>query len=430
MREYTRSEAMTQEALQATPGGSQTGSKAPGRAGPLGGYPAFLSHGAGPYVWDVDGHRYLDFVAGLAAVGLGHAHLAVTDAVREALSNGPAMSLPTEAEALASEELCRLTGWAEQARWVKTGSEAAEAAVRVARAYTGRDHVMTVRAGYHSWHSWFQAVKPEHPGVPDAMADLVTGITYGNLEEAEDLLRQERYACVILEAAPITGGGDGEYLQGLVNAARRHGALVVFDEVVWGFRLATAGASEYFGVVPDLATYGKALGNGVPVAALVGRREVMRHASLVSGTFGGDGLGLAAARAVMEVYTQFPVCRHLAQRGAALIAGVEGALPSLRRVQVEVKGFDVHPVFTVTHAGDAVLPMSLLLQELAQRGVLWHHAGANVMWTMAFEQIDAAAQAFEEALRVVDAAAADGAAGLRKALRGEPYAGVTFARQA
>ena len=409
-----------------TPGGSQTASKAPGKAGPRGGgYPSVLSHGHGSWVFDEAGRCYLDLVASLAAVGLGHSDRAVVRAVEQQLRKGSLLSLPTLLEGAASERLCAATGWAEQARWVKTGSEATEAAVRVARAATRRDRVLTVRAGYHSWHSWFQAVKPEHPGVPDALTALIDWTTYGsNIDQwVETSLRSlDAYACVILEPAPITGGGDGAWLEALRAACTDAGTLLVFDEVVWGFRLARAGGTEHFGVVPDLATYGKALGNGVPVGALVGRRDLMQHARLVSGTFGGDTLGLAAALAVMRTYEREPVVETLWERGTQLMEGVNAL-----HGPVKLEGYPVHPVPVVSGATPdwvkqkigPVAVLSLFLQELAGQSVLAHPAGWNMMYAHTRAHVERAVRACEKATAAVQGAINDGR--VRESLRGVPF---------
>jgi glutamate-1-semialdehyde 2,1-aminomutase len=408
-----------------TPGGSQTASKAPGRAGPRGGgYPSVLSHGQGALVWDEDGREFVDFVASLAAVGLGHADPRVVGEVEWELKRGNLLSLPTRLEGLASEALCRFLAWPEQVRWVKTGSEATEAAVRICRAATGRAKVLTVQTGYHAWHSWFQAVKPEHPGVPQHYADAIDSIDYGTYGErpmayTEAMLATGRYACVILEPAPITGGGSREWLARLKEVAHRHGTLLVFDEVVWGFRLAKAGGTEHFTVVPDLATYGKAMGNGVPVAAVVGGRDLMRHAALVSGTYGGDRLGLAAAMAVIKVYDSEPVTSHLWEMGQRLIDGV-----NRHGTTVQLSGYPVHPVPIVPLCGritgeEKRAILSLYLQEMAARGVLWHPGGLNVMYSHTSEHVERAVTAAGEANRVVSEAVSAGT--VRAMLRGEPY---------
>lgn len=418
MPTYPLSDFITRQAAAVTPGGSQTASKAPGRIGPLGEYPAYAERGEGAVLTDLDGRTYIDFVAALAAVGLGYNDPDVFEAVRYALGQGNLLSLPTRDEALASEALCLMTGWAEQARWVKTGSEATEAACRMARKATGRTRILTITSGYHAWHSWFQAVKPEHPGVPKAMADLMLGVRYGETQdywwEADDV------AAVILEPAPITGGGDPIWLKLLVEHAHAHGALVIFDEIVWGLRLARAGGTQYFGVTPDLATYGKALGNGIPVAAVVGRRDLMKHADVISSTFGGDRLGLAAATAVLTKYQDNRPIAQMWERGEQLVKGVREIGMNHTHVQVEISGYPVHPIITITseHAETALL-MNVWLQELADHGVLWHPAGSNIMACLTDDQIRIAVAKMDEAVSTLERRMRDGT--LATSLRGQPY---------
>ncbi len=403
-----------------TPGGSQTGSKAPGKAGPLGGgYPAVLDRGLGPYVYDERANAYLDFICSLAAVGLEHAHPLVIGAVIEQLDKGNLLSLPTRLEGTASEMLCGITGWAQQARWVKTGSEATEAAVRIARCATGRDSILTVREGYHAWHSWFQAVKPQHPGVPHVMSSLIDWMPYGASGEALPGQSCRDFAAVILEPSPITGGGDAEWLAQLRSWCNATGTLLIFDEIVWGFRLSMSGGTGFYGVKPDLACYGKALGNGIPVAAVVGSTDLMKHASVVSGTFGGDRIGLGAAVAVMGIYQREGVIESLWLAGEALQAAFNGCTWALG-LPIRMGGLPPHPIVTVDHDGRVEI-MSLLLQELAAHGVLFHPAGLNVMQAHTPEIIKRVTPAFSAALAEVESALCGGVEEVRRRLKGEPY---------
>lgn len=416
--------------LKWTPGGSQTASKAPGRAGPTGAYPAALVRGSGAQVWDVTQRPYIDYVASLAAVGLGHAYPPVQRALTWQLKNGSLLSLPTLLEAEVSEMLCTFTGrWAQQVRWVKTGSEATAAAVRIARMATGRDRVLTIVGGYHGWHDWFQAVKPSHPGVPIDLTSLIWDVAYGDIADAEAFLARYPFACVILEPAPIGGGGDATFLAAVRKACDRTGTLLIFDEMVWGARLAKAGGTEHFGITPDLACYGKAIGNGVPVAAVIGPRELMQHATVISGTFGGDTLGLAAVKAVVTAYLEHDVISTLWDRGSQLQRGfADVALHVAQRVGptgATMTGYAVHPIVKFTGVADEPATMSLFLQEMAARGVLFHPGGLNVMYAHTKVQIDQTVALCQEALTVVARALDKGT--VRQQLQGEPYA-QAFAR--
>lgn len=382
MRTFEKSHDHLRRAHAVTPGASQTGSKAPGRAGPIDAYPLFLARGHGAEVEDVDGHVYIDLIASLAAVGLGHAHPQVIEAVYQRLRTGHLLSLPLPLETEASDALLTALQWPEQVRWVKTGSEATEAAVRIARCATGREKVLTVGSGYHSWHAWFQAVKPVHPGVPAAYESLVAGLPYGNRQDWGFALSVSNAAAVILEPAPITGDGDAEFLRWLVETAHQWGTLVIFDEVVWGCRLALAGGTEYFHVQPDLACYGKALGNGIPVGAVVGSSHLMQYASVVSGTFGGDGMGLAAAVAVLQTYYLDHSLERMWDHGTMLQRLLNMAFPASAGTYASLRcsGYPVHPILHVQAEGTPDdVAMSYFLQQMAQRGVLLHPAGCNIM---------------------------------------------------
>jgi len=416
VRNYSKSLEWYARAIKSTPGASQTMSKQPTKF-PLGAYPAFIENGRGSHVWDVDGNEYVDWICSLAAVTLGHGYRDVNLAVADALYEGILFSLPHRLEGEVAERLCSIIPCAEMVRFVKTGSEANEAAIRVARAYTGRDVIVTVGAGYHSWHSWFAAVKPEHPGVPEQYEQLVRTFAYNNLDDLSATLSNcpLPIAAVILEPTllmpPIPG-----FLEGVRDLAHQHGALLIFDEVVTGFRWARAGGQEYFGVVPDLATFGKGMtGIGVPLACLVGRRDIMQHAVLCSGTFGGDCLGLAACNAALDVYEREPVIEHLWKIGTAFRDGLK-ALIEKHKLPARVIGYGVHPKLEWDHP-EANLLMSLWLQETAERGVLIHPGGWNSSYSHTSQDVADSLAACDEAFRICAEALTDGR--IKERLRGD-----------
>lgn len=417
---------MTARARAITPGGAQTLSRRPERF-PESAFPAYLSHGKGARVWDVDGREYIDWVAGLASLTLGYAHPVVNDAVRRQLVDGVTFSLPHRREIEVSERFCATVGQ-EQVRWVKTGSEAAEAAIRTARVATGRDLILTV--GYHSWHSWYAALQPTHPGTPDAYRDMAVQVPYNDLDAAEGFLafHPNEVAAIFVEPALAEPPAEG-YLDGLRALCDRTGALLIFDEVVTGFRWHMQGGAGFFGVEPDLQTFGKAIANGFPLGALVGPARLMEHAWPVSGTFGGEAVALAACEAVMGVYESEPVLERLWRNGLVWLnewipahanpdrhldlAPFE-ACPALR-----VRGYPVHPVFRfVDEAGgllDRLTPhpqapalMALWLQETAARGLLLHPGGINSMAAMTTADLAQTMTAARAAAGVLGEALAEG----------------------
>ncbi|WP_108988614.1 glutamate-1-semialdehyde 2,1-aminomutase [Streptomyces coelicoflavus] len=295
-----------------------------------------ISRGSGAHVWDVDGNRYIEYGSGLRSVSLGHAHPRVTEAVRRELDRGSNFVRPSIVEVEAAERFLATVPTAEMVKFAKNGSDATTAAVRLARAVTGRPRV-AVCAGhpFFSVDDWFIGTTPMSAGVPAATDELTVTFPYGDLAATEELLTRYRdeVACLILEPATHTEPPPG-YLAGLRELADRHGCVLVFDEMITGFRWSEAGAQSLYGVVPDLSTFGKALGNGFAVAALAGRRELMergglRHPGervfLLSTTHGAETHALAAAMAVQATYVEEGVTARLHALGERLAAGVREA---------------------------------------------------------------------------------------------------------
>jgi glutamate-1-semialdehyde aminotransferase len=382
----------------------------------------FLERGEGCRVWDVDGNEYVDHILGLASVTLGYGYPAVREAVARQLADGTIFSLPHPLEVEVAERLVEVIPCAEMVRFVKTGSEADAAAVRVARAATGRDVI--VYCGYHGWHEWYAITTPRAKGIPKDFARLVVPFRYNDLASLEAALDEHHghVAAVMMEPVLLDAPAPG-FLEGVKAAAHRHGALLIFDEIVSGFRWAVAGAQEYFGVVPDLATFGKGMANGLPLAAVVGGAELMREFDdvFVSSTFGGDTLALAACRAALDEYARRPVIPALWRAGRRFQEGFR-ELAARAGAPARCTGFPVHPRIGIEHrsAGTARLAMSLFLQESAARGAIFHFAGFNVSFSHGDAEIDRSLAACEGALRVVGEALADGRVAER--LRGKPYA--------
>ncbi|MFI0980972.1 glutamate-1-semialdehyde 2,1-aminomutase [Streptomyces sp. NPDC021093] len=308
-----------------------------------------ISHGRGAHVWDVDGNRYVEYGSGLRSVSLGHAHPRVLEAVRREIDRGSNFARPSIVEVEAAERFLATVPTAEMVKFAKNGSDVTTAAVRLARAVTGRPRVAV--CGDHPFFSvddWFIGTTPMSAGIPAATTELTVAFPYGDLAATEELLvRYEgEVACLILEPAGHTepspssqlrssrGDPTPGYLTGLRELADRHGCVLVFDEMITGLRWSEAGAQGLYGVVPDLSTFGKALGNGFAVSALAGRRELMewgglRHSGdrvfLLSTTHGGETHSLAAAMAVLTTYVEEGITAQLHALGERLAAGVRAA---------------------------------------------------------------------------------------------------------
>ncbi|RAG85609.1 glutamate-1-semialdehyde 2,1-aminomutase [Streptacidiphilus pinicola] len=299
-----------------------------------------ISHGRGAHVWDVDGNRYVEYGSGLRSVSLGHAHPRVTEAVRRELDRGSNFVRPSILEVEAAELFLATVPTAEMVKFAKNGSDVTTAAVRLARAVTGRPLVaVCADHPFFSVDDWFIGTTPMSAGIPAETTALTVAFPYGDLAATEALLarHQGEVACLILEPATATEPPPG-YLAGLRELADRHGCVLVFDEMITGFRWSEAGAQGLYGVTPDLSTFGKALGNGFAVAALAGRRELMewgglRHCGervfLLSTTHGAETHALAAAMAVLDTYVEEGVSARLAALGERLAAGVRQAAATM-----------------------------------------------------------------------------------------------------
>ena len=317
---YTKSTDHLEKAERRIPLGAQTVSKSrltltPGIA------PLYGDNAKGCRIWDIDGNEYVDLINSLAAVTLGYSDPEINEAVIAQVPLGTAISLSHPIELEVAEKICSLVPSAEMVRFGKNGSDATSAAVRVARAYTGRDHVIV--CGYHGWHDWYIGTTPRGLGVPKNVSDLADPVPYNDLLAVESFMMANPTAALILEPMNSTWPEVG-YLEGLRDLCDRHGALLIFDETITGFRFAPGGAQEYFDVLPDLSTFGKGLANGYPLSAVTGHRKYMKMLESVffSGTFGGELLSLTAANVVLDRVRNTSVISQLSDLGNQIHANV------------------------------------------------------------------------------------------------------------
>lgn len=370
---YHHSEEMLARALQTIPLGTQTFSKSKTQF-PHGVSPYFVQRAKGSQVWDVDGNQYVDFINSLAAVTLGYSDPDVTAAVKAQLEDGVIFSLPHPIEFMVAEKMREMVPCAQMSRFGKNGSDATAGAVRLARAFTGREHVAV--CGYHGWQDWYIGSTLRNRGVPQATRELTHAFGYNDLASLERLFAQwpDQIAAVVMEpmnvAEPLPG-----FLAAVKELAHRHGALLVFDETITGFRYANGGAQEHFGVTPDLATFGKGVANGYPLSVVCGRADIMglMEEIFFSFTFGGETLSLAAALATLNKLQRQPVTATLASQGQKVLDGV-AALIARHRVG-DVFLLSGHPSWSFLQIRDAGRYSlwqikTLFLQEMFARGVL------------------------------------------------------------
>jgi len=316
---YKKSEALLERALKTVPLGSQTFSKSKTQL-PIGVSPFFASRADGAYVWDVDGNQYVDFGNSLCAVTLGHNDPDVTRAVTDQLHKGTIYPLSHELEIQVAEKIVDMVPCAEMVRFGKNGSDATAGAIRLARAYTKRDYVLV--CGYHGWQDWYIGSTTRDLGVPKAVKDLTHKFFYNDIQSFELKLEElkGKVAAVILEPVNVAAPED-DFLQKVKDLTHKHGAILIFDETITGFRYANGGAQEFFNVIPDLATFGKGLANGYPLSAVAGRADIMKLMEEIffSFTFGGETLSLAASLAAMNKLEREPVVSTLFKIGGLLI---------------------------------------------------------------------------------------------------------------
>lgn len=361
-----------ERACKVVPSGSLTRSKAPGRFYPLGAGPHYCARGHGAYLVAADGSEYLDMLCALGAISLGYGVTGM--GAMRAIRDGGIYSLPSTLEAEAAEVmLAHVAPWAARVKFTKTGSESTHAAYRIAKHATGRPLVVTFADAYHGWYEWSWR-GPD--GVPESPFTRLA--PYGVDLEAwtyEQQLDPSKIAAVFVEphrwqATPMS------WLAHVREFCTAHGIVFVLDEMIYGGRWALGGASAFFGVTPDLACYGKALGNGAAIAAVVGSADLVETAGgMVSGTFSGDTVGLAALIEVVGAYARTPVIETLWHRGDQLAGGLRAACarhPALGAV-VEGAG-NVH--LRVRFADPAHGPA--FSAQMVRHGILWHPDCTNV----------------------------------------------------
>jgi glutamate-1-semialdehyde 2,1-aminomutase len=370
-------------ALELIPGATQLVSRRPTRYA-QGVSPVYAVRAKGARFWDVDGNEYIDWVSGIGAIILGYADPVVDDAVREQIASGTIYSINHELEIELADELVRTVPCAEMVRYAKCGGEACAIAVRIARGVTGRDKILF--CGYHGWHDWYLAANLsaeanlnthlfpgiEPIGVPRVLAGTAIPFPYGDLAALGELLDDHRgqVAAVIMEPLRSEEPPAG-YLEGVARLSREHGAVFIFDEVSSGFRLAVGGAQSYVGVTPDMAVFAKAISNGYPMAAVVGKRAVMEPSArmFISSTYWSDTIGLRAALTTLREIRKRDVPTYLQRLGSELQRKLNEAARATG-LSVHCGGLNVHPSLQFQTDDSAMKPKltTLFIQEMAKRG--------------------------------------------------------------
>jgi glutamate-1-semialdehyde 2,1-aminomutase len=409
MFRYDKSLELLDFAQYVTPLATQTFSKGY-KYFPKGAWPVFIDHAKGAYVWDIDKNKYIDFICGLCPITLGWQYPVVDNAIRKQLKKGIIFSLPSPLESELASMLIGIIPGLEMVRFFKTGSEACSAAVRAARAFTGRSLVLS--SGYHGWHDTFlPIITPPERQKGMVWSDNIIEFRHNNINALEPLfdVNKGSVAAVIMEPVMLELVNTG-YLQAVKELCHKNGALLIFDEVVTGFRWAIGGAAQYFNVIPDLVTFGKGMGNGMPIGAVGGRRDIMQEFEtiMVSSTFGGECLSLAASMATIHemLYKQtIDVIWRVGYR----------FMTKLRELGIDCYGY---PCRFQIKTFDEPKPKALFLQYLAENGILIHSGmGINLSYSHTNKDIDRAVRVIAYAINEVSAAIHKGT--LDNELKGE-----------
>lgn len=373
MYSYKNSEELLSRALKTIPLASQTFSKSKAQF-PVGSSPLFLEKGKGAKVWDVDGNEYIDFMNALLCVSIGYADEDITNAVCHQIQNGVSFSLPHKLEMEVAEKLVELIPCAEKVRFGKNGSDATSGAIRLARAYTKKDIVLV--CGYHGWQDWYIGSTSRSLGVPKSTSELTKTFKYNDIDSLLSLVEQFKgqIAAIIMEPMNVEYPKKG-YLENVQKIAKDEGIVFIFDETITGCRFAKGGAQEYFGVTPDIATFGKGLANGFPLSAIVGKAEIMdlMEDIFFSGTFGGETASLAAAKVVLQKVDSLDVPAYIFEAGEYLLKHLNTVI-----AEFECEDFlkcSGHPSWSFLIINDkneytSFEIKTLLMQEMLKRGIL------------------------------------------------------------
>ena len=370
---YEKSTEFLTRAEATIPIGSQTFSKSRTQY-PVGISPLFATRAKGPNLWDLDGNKYIDLVSNLASITLGYRNRKVDSAVRKQMNLGNGFSLPSTLEAVVAEKITSLVPSAEMVRFGKNGTDATSAAIRLARAYTGRDYVAV--CGYHGWQDWFIGSTSRNKGVPKKTSALTLTFNYNDIKSLEKIFSKhpKGIAAVILE--PMTYEfPENKFLEKTKKLCQKYGAVLIFDETVTGFRFSKGGAQEIFQVTPDLSTFGKGIANGHPLSVVCGSREIMREMENIffSGTFGGELLSLAAANVVLGMHQRNEISPILNKYGQELSQDLQKVIDQADMSGLlEIKGHPTWKFLEWKDGSEFTAPelKTYFMQEMFRRGIL------------------------------------------------------------
>ncbi len=397
----TKSFELWERGAKIIPNGTQTASKSPDQF-VHGAYPIYIQGGKGSHVFDVDGNEYIDYPCSLGTIILGHSYPAVVEAICDQAEEGIIFSLMHPLEVEVAEMLVNQIPCAESVRFVKNGSDATSMAVRIARAYTGKDKIAA--CGYHGWQDWYIVSTEKNKGVPLVFKDHIYKFKYNDLESLKKIFDENKnqVAAVIMEPVVLEDPTEG-FLEKVKELAHENNALLIFDEMVTGFRYSLGGAQEYYDTTPDLGCFGKSVANGMPLSIIAGKKKIMDECYHIfqSTTFGGEAVSLAAARATLKELKNKDVLAYIWNLGKKLQQGLKN-LSQETGVKFEALGKPPRQylLFKDDKGYSSLEIKTLFLQETIKRGVLMGNA-IFLTYSHSEEDIDATLKACEESLKII-----------------------------
>jgi glutamate-1-semialdehyde aminotransferase len=362
--------------------------------------PKYLIKGAGSHVWDVDGNEYIDYNMGIGPLSLGYAYPAVDKAIKKQLEDGITFSLMHPLEVEVAELFREIIPNAECVRFSKSGADVTSAAIRIARAYTGKNKILC--CGYHGWHDWYVSTIARNAGVPENVKELTYTFGYNDIESLIRSIDND-VAAVILEPVVFEAPTEN-FLQKIAAICSQKGIMLIFDEMWTGFRMALGGAQEYFSVKADLATFSKAVANGMPISILTGKKEIMQILNddvFFFTTFGGEALSLAAAKATINEMKNKDVIQHLDSVGGFLRNGYNMVANAFGMDYTRAIGYNFRSMVTFDEiAGNPLELKSFVQQELIKRGILWSGTH-NISYSHSINDIEYTLEAYKEVLSLL-----------------------------
>ena len=394
------SKKLLKESKSLIPGLSQTFSKAP-YSYVEGLYPTYLVKGKGSHVFDVDDNEYIDYVLSLGPITLGYNYPRVNSYISKQLKNGISFSIPHILELEVSKKLSSIIPNAEMVRFAKTGSDACKAAVRCARAYTKREKIAYCGTG-GVWHDWFTILTSRNEGIPKSQKKLIKKFDYNNIESLKLIVEDWKDDLAAIYIEPITlEYPKNNFLKKVKKIAKDNGSILIFDEVVTGFRYALGGAQEFLNVRADITTFGKGMANGMPLAAITGKQEIMQKFADIfySTTYGGEALSLAACSAVIDEMLEQPVLKHISKLSNYLYNEFN-KLSLESNVNIKMEGTDIRSVINYRDQKNniSLLHKSLFYQETIKNGILFGPGAVLLSYSHTKKDIDKTLEISEKAM--------------------------------